>query len=148
MSVGINNNIEEIRVSFPVAKLLKEAGFDCVVNKCYAEERLIDKNTGGDLFTGVYRLCDLSRFHKRFYYAPTQQLAIDWIRVNFGIHIFVKQGYKWEYVIETVLPCWEYVIETVENKPKTLWNDGLEATPEEAINAALEYTLTNLILKK
>ena len=58
--------IKPTYVTFEQAKLLKEKGFNVNCLNAYAEERLIDKNTGGDKFTGVYRLVTLSRYHKNF----------------------------------------------------------------------------------
>ena len=75
----INNNIEETRVSLEVAKLLKEFGFDVFCPKQYVAQCI---------WQGDKRHYKNSEIHSNSYFAPTQQLAIDWIRVNFNVVIY------------------------------------------------------------
>lgn len=64
-------------------------------------------------------------------------LAIKWIRENFGIHIFPDFGLGWESIIVPV----------GYSGDGQFLKDGLTnfKTPEEATEAALLYTLKNLI---
>ena len=69
----MNNNITEQLVSFEVAKLLKEKGFNSYCGKIYAygQTETIDNITPLD-----------NTNDRGYYLAPTQQLAIDWILIN------------------------------------------------------------------
>lgn len=122
--------------SFEIAKLLKEKGFDIPTIKCYAEERLRNKNTGGDLFTGIFRLCTKSKFHKRYYYAPTIAEVVMWLYEKHGIWICVatipfEKHFMFEY--------------SIHNRSECLTQDGVFDSPTEAYEAAIEYTLKNLL---
>lgn len=133
-------------VNFELAKLLKEKGFDESCMKCYAEERLIDKKNGGDLFTGVYRLCDRSRFHKKYYLAPTIAEAVMWLYEKHGIWIVVETAlgedvkclFSWYCTDdEQNILCSDFDY-TADSKYH-------HKSPTEAYKAAIEYTLKNLI---
>lgn len=64
---------------------------------------------------------------------PTQQLAIDWIRVNFGIHIIVLPARN----------CYMIIIPEDKNGSWRINNKYISL--KEAKEAALLYTLQNLI---
>jgi hypothetical protein len=129
-------------VSFEIAKLLKEKGFDEPCSHYY----ILDfKNFIAD---GVLYKCGLPdgeehtntfQFVRRknqphIANAPTIAEVVMWLYEKHGIWIYVKQGYKWEWYIETV-----------SNHPELKYKDGLEDSPTEAYEAAIEYTLNNLI---
>lgn len=57
-----------------------------------------------------------------------QWQVVEWLRVNHGIWVYVKQGYLWEWYIETI-----------ENNPVLVHRDGLENSPQEAYSAAFDY---------
>ena len=119
-------------VSFKLAKLLKEKGFDEHCLQCYAEERLIDKMTGGDIFTGIYRLCTKSRFHKRYYSAPTIAEVVMWLYEKHDIWIVAfPTEQDWTFDIFKGLDC---------VKSESFFN-----SPKKAYEAAIEYALNNLI---
>lgn len=65
---------------------------------------------------------------------PTISDVVMWLYEKHHIWIYIKQGYKWEWYIETV-----------SSHPELKYNDGLEDSPTEAYEAAIEYTLKNLI---
>jgi hypothetical protein len=133
------NSIKPTYVTFEQAKWLKEKGFDVNCMNAYAEERLIDKKTGGDKFTGIYRLVTKSRFHKRYYSAPEQWQVIEWLRVNHGIWIYSSWG---TYYDKTV---WYYYISTTGKKSSNN-NDSRFKSPQEAISAAFDYILNNNLI--
>lgn len=120
-------------VNFELAKLLKEKGFDVPCIQCYAGERLINKKTGGDIFTGVYRLCTKSKFHKRYYLAPTISEVVMWLYEKHNIWIEVVHRTLWGFSIRNVK---EGVFEL----------ERLECnSPTEAYLEAIEYTLEKII---
>lgn len=106
----MNNNIQEAYCSFEVSKLLKEKGFDVKQLRTYHRE-------------GETVLC------------PTHALAIEWIRVNFGIHI----NSVW---LASAKFCGE--ITKVKSNMELHAVRGYDL-PQEATEAALLYTLKNLI---
>jgi hypothetical protein len=144
----MNNNIQEPHCSFEVSKLLKEKGFKVYSQYKYFEQKPIGYNLvnfipnkeilniiGYDLMLadGRYENIDF------FTLAPTHAVAIEWIRVNFGIHIFADFDLGWEGII--VVPVGYY-----ENgKFPSLGEISKFDTPQESTEAALLYTLQNLI---
>lgn len=135
-------------VSFPIAKLLKEKDLIIASVKCYAEERFIDKNTGGDLFTGVFRLCTKSRFHKRYYYAPTIAEVVMRLYEKHGIWIYsVKSKYGWLGCVKDYSNEDLKLIYTTHSEDMFLAgeSDKWYNSPTEAYSEAIEYTLKNLI---
>lgn len=130
--------IQEAYVSFEVAKLLKEKGFNeyCLKNYWSSDKELHDwkwelsynRNSDGNNNTK-----DCS--------APTQAMAVAWLREVHKLHIcieydhpkFVSDIFKMDVIDEH--GCAEHVSPTFANC----------RTYEEAIDAALEYTLENLI---
>lgn len=127
----INNKIQEAYCSFEVSKLLKEKVFGIHVFSYYKNEGKAKfnifphyeqepDNWNADSYIDTYSI-------------PTHALAIEWIRVNFGIWItvgYLGDGYN----------C------TIQNKKGyTKKAMGNFKTPQEATEAALLYTLQNLI---
>lgn len=128
----MNNKITEDYVSFEVAKLLKEKGFavgsDHSFNPTTNEPQNI--SSLNSILPAIER--------------PTHSLAIKWMRENFGIHISSEYNYGTK--------LWEYTITFVEDSQKTyelIDKLGILApefnSPEEATEAALRYTLKNLV---
>lgn len=130
--------ITEDYVSFEVAKLLKEKGFDgdsgdceCHMFYCeYTEERIMP-------------ICEIGFIpdNETVFFAPTHQMAMKWLREVHGLHIWVdcsrldcdeKQPYLWNIV--------EIKIDG------NYWGGTYHKTNEEAVEAALKYLLENLIL--
>lgn len=149
----MNNNIEEDYCSFEVSKLLKEKGFDCECKYSY-ENALKSRKNKQDGYSGPfgYKKGELnidSSWNKNslltsndVWYCcsrPTHSLAIKWIRENYQIEVGnicirfnspKKKGYQ-------------YII--ISNNYHSFEQMGEFDKPEEAIEAALLYTLTNLI---
>lgn len=134
--------IHEDYVSFEVAKLLKEKGFD---EPCIAlyEEKVLHINT----------LCDYYNSELSSYVcAPTHQMAMKWLREVHHIHIEIclyktseddiepKKSRKTPYYTFGV---WDSI--TGYNVDKRLINDFIGDTYEQTCEAALKYSLENLI---
>lgn len=109
-------------VSFELAKLLKERGFDEVIKLLYNEE-------GTDTVKGT-----LPNSLTNYYSAPTIVEVVMWLYEKHEFWITVKQGFGWEYFIyETNVPYTE------------IDADGTFNSPTEAYEAAIEYVLKNLL---
>jgi len=161
----MNNNIEETYVSFEVAKLLKEKGFDVHCESYYEEDRSLHQ------FVGNYNSEDQKK-EMPHYSRPTQSICIKWIRENFGIHICTQQTWyanyskiAYFYLIyknpgeevgsneDRFTNLLEKSYQHVEGKyineekfDKFIFEDKFAfLTSEEATEAALLYTLKNLI---
>lgn len=129
----MNNNIQEDYCSFEVSKLLKEKGFNIPLNLYY------NPFSGRLMKESVLKI---QNSHKQSINAPTHSLAIKWIRENFGIHIYgflfsiTTKKYSWE--------IWDDKNEKVYQHESDSDKWGFNS-PEEATEAALLYTLKNLI---
>lgn len=119
--------ITEDYVSFEVAKLLKEKGFNEPCIAVYEE--------------GVLRINTLCYYHNSelssYICAPTHQMATKWLRElhNIGIEPWCCDG-KWECGF-CILPKGTDLYTSFEG---TRYN-----TYEEAVEAAIKYCLENLI---
>lgn len=118
------DNIQEPVCSFEVSKLLKEKGFAVLCSWSFLNQNpravLFGSNNQFDCYTSV----------------PTHALAIEWVRVNFGWFITVQpiNNNEWIFVIYTKN------IPNIRNINKVSYN-----SPQEATEAALLYTLQNLL---
>lgn len=125
----MNNNIKEAYCSFEVSKLLKEKGLDCGDHKtAYSED-------------GTRSISPYSSFYDPYKYPIldcTHSVAIEWIRVNFSIYISIIQN---EYEDK-----FQYTVTKKENNSWYIIDNGkLFNTPQEATEAAIKYTLQNLL---
>jgi len=126
----INNNIKEKRVSFENAKLLKRAGFDIETIESYCSS-----NSDRIPVSIFPRVQQYKPNVKEEWYAPTQQLAIGWILINFQIHITITSISQ---------ESWQYHITKIgDSLGKTYEQDFY--TPEEAKEAAITFVLTNML---
>ena len=126
--------ITEDYVSFEIAKLLKEKGFDEIkCNTCYKWNGNFCNNRKS--MSGIdNEIC---------YQAPTLQMAMKWLRKMYDLHIIT---YPWRankeeraahwcckvYKSFNLLGCEKYTNET-------------PSSYEEACEAAIKYCLENLI---
>jgi hypothetical protein len=113
-------------VKFEIAKLLKEKGFDGECRLCVedGDERPLPFNCGNT----IHR----NSLHP-YYSAPTIAEVVMWLYDKHGIWISVDP--------ENDANAWFYTIS--HNKSETIF--GNLNSPTEAYEAAIEYTLTNLI---
>lgn len=121
--------IKEDYVSYEVAKLLKEKGFDESVNKFY------------EIFTGKPSLVRSEYCRNSFtisYAAPTHQMTLKWLREvhNWYIDIRFNRHYQCYIPIVYNMSGTLESIANLEERPKSY---------EEATEAALLYVLKNLI---
>ena len=79
-----------------------------------------------------------------YYHSPTTQLAMEWVRVNFGILIYVATHYE-----QGLLVGYDWVLERDENSidfdPISSDKINQYMNPQETINEGLLYVLKNLI---
>lgn len=127
MSKYINNMIiEEAYVSYELAKLLNEKGFDVSCLSTY------DINNGKQYFHTSYIMC-ATRIN-----APTHQLAMAWLREK-GYYINVCSVF-------TIEKTWVFSWEGYYKWGVKFWSGGsYHNSLEEATEEALKYCLTNLI---
>lgn len=136
---------KEQYVSFEVSKLLKEKGFDWKVFHFYDEDGHL-KHREGDcysLYNWNYPTKD--EYGSHYCSAPTQQMACSWLRKR-GIHIMPTIGCD---VDRTPRIFYGVIIALFNDYGDIDLRDPLNEkgydSPEEAIEAALEYVLKNLI---
>jgi hypothetical protein len=155
--------IEEDYVSFEVAKLLKEKGFDGPCYKVWESHGNSRNLVGAAWFVEgetVVNRESVDAAAKQYayeyninnnvegYLAPTLQMVIKWIRKK-GFHIFApleidydedERGIKWYHDAA-------YYPEIIRiSDGKAMYDDGsLYAEPEQAYEVAIKYYLENLI---
>jgi len=128
--------MNEAYVSFETAKLLKEKGFDWPTIEYYSS------NGGIYRFTdGIADICGILSYPR-----PTQQMARRWLREEHKIHItteplemFKQERIVYEPIIYLLNDFDDFALEY-----KTVHLKECD-TNEDAIEAALEYALKNLI---
>ena len=126
--------ITEDYVSFETAKLLKEKGFEGDVNAYY------------HIWDNGHRVCPVQEFsHSEaphlYIPAPTQSMAMKWLREVHGIFIAINNDdldFNWQ--------CYDLINRDSTLDPKILSESyaGYK-TYEQAVEAALKYSLENLI---
>ena len=126
-------HIEEAYVSLEVAKLLKEKGFEgkewC--SHAYYDESLID-------YTLFGFCCD----DKEFVYAPTQQMAMSWLREEKNILIFIVPAKDESNNLKYGADVWTWNEGEGLYEPTWFIDDYIY---EKAVEAAIKYCLENLI---
>lgn len=136
----MNNYIEESYCSFEVSKLLKEKGLVSETLRGYTNK---GKLVSEELWMMT---CNAPQSISR----PTHTLAIEWIRVNFGIWIYTTGecfGEEWYPQFSVVSEeVWDdldkrHSILSAHKKIRPIYF----SSPQEAIEYALLYALTNLI---
>ena len=145
----MNNNIKEALVSFEVAKLLKDKGFDCESN--YKLSFGTNNEVGASRISPT-KLSDCDKnYRDHNILIPTQALAIEWVMENFKILINI---FPYTFNVKNIL-LWSYNIYKIENNDLVY---GLEfpdiddpslfpnwKSKKDATDSALEYVLKNLI---
>ena len=126
--------IKETYCSYEVAKLLKEKGFH---EPCIATYNSTTKNFQVE---EIYE--DWTIHWKGYISAPTQQMAMAWLREEKNIFIVIEP-HTYDYVNEKNKSCvcslWvgDNYYEYIESKDYPSY--------EDAVEAALKYCLENLI---
>lgn len=123
--------IEEDYCSYEVAKLLKEKGFNWRTQYVYT----LDGTGSTPPKIGNWRA--KSNIQK-----PTQQMAMKWLRIEHNILLFLlpaQENGKLVYLVEV----WTWNEE--EGIYESTYAPMPRKEPEQAVEAALKYVLTNLI---
>ena len=128
--------IYEDFVSFEVAKLLKEKGFDELCIFKYSSEGVRMK-AGAAIDEWQNSELDDDECS-----CPSQSMVMRWLREVHQLHISIKPTWALGDMRE---PCrWEYSIISLSVATDYMYYVG-ENTYEEAVEAALKYALENLI---
>ena len=126
--------MKERYVSYGIAKLLKEKGFDW---ECYAHYNLVEQAFEEYSVTVISHTNKNSTLGPFWISAPTQQMACDWLEETHGL--FIKIGRSMD------INSNYYYIYNVLDKDNTGQITSIRPSKEEAIESALEYALTKLI---
>lgn len=125
--------IKEDYVSFEVAKLLKEKGFDWDCITYY-----VDYEPNDVKYSMLFE--NNTTWEKRCYSAPTHQMVCKWLREVYHWHIAIERGPIGYHINITSVPngivCY-ITPEITGNRYVNIY--------EEAVEAALKYTLEALI---
>ena len=135
--------IKEAYVSFETAKLLKDKGFPqdpCICNTIYKPKGEFSINAKS--FWNPFAASLLGR---EYFMAPTQQMAMQWLREVHDIHFDITPQ-SWVYP-ETIehLTGWAWSI--FKGRPFDCLYAHMyrEETYERAVESALNYALNNLV---
>lgn len=128
----MNNNITEDYCSFKVSKLLKKKGAELQTHYSSLSRSLVWWWKYGNELHGYNWFGDFDNMLP----APTHALAIKWIRENFGYNIEVSY--------RNADKAYQSISHPIFPKTK-IGLCGNYNSNEEAIEAALLYTLKNLI---
>ena len=125
--------ITEDYISFETAKLLKEKGFKTPVETGYYGDGRICHNL-------ILDFMDYN--HEDGYYSrPTIQMAMKWLLREYRLYVNVVpsvEGYYWT-------EKWHSYVEDLNKRYPYGKFIGTFNSPEEAYEAAIKYTLENLI---
>jgi len=124
--------IKEDYVSFETAKLLKEKGFD-EKTMTYYEDKIL---CNGDW-------CKWNRSPLGHTAAPTHQMAMKWLREVYDLHII-----SYPYKVDNEEKANHWCCEVYKSFNLLGYEKYINETPksyEEAVEAALKYSLENLI---
>ena len=122
--------ITEDYVSFEIAKLLKEKGFNEPCYACYLNKELSHYDYTSTNFELIEDVIS----------APTQQMAIKWLRKEKGIAVVP--------IISSILDNKRFLwdIEIIVAKTNETYHQGwIYESCERAYEAAIKYCLENLI---
>ena len=124
-------------VKFPIAKMLKEKGFDERLNYYY--------DSFGDIGSSKVKV-NWNESEELLCSAPTIAEVVMWLYEKHGIWINTWSDSNLNSSIPTTIK-WFYVIncDLVSSYNKEGKIDRLYNSPTEAYEAAIEYVLTNLI---
>lgn len=123
--------------SYEVAKLLKENGFNWMCNGYYNKDDEDSEPYFGDGDGADNWNNQAPSVRDLWYSAPTHQMAMKWLREK-GIDIIIKPLFKF---LGGRIYCYEI------HSDNTDIRQGRLKTYKEAVEAALKYCLTKVILK-
>ena len=132
-------------VNFEIAKLLKEKEFDLKVRSMYCEKKLYeDTNSKGNYNDVIWVRTWRKSPYDNTVSAPTIAEVIMWLYEKHGIWIQIGVGDLFHkdkfYIILKQHNVDRWDLTPLNNEKHSPYN-----TPTEAYEAAIEYTLNNLI---
>jgi len=132
--------IQEVYVSFEIAKLLREKGFPQdpkICNTAYTTKGKFSNNAKSFVFyyeSIKPRVC---------YIAPTQQMAMQWLREKYNIYISIQPDFPSN---KDYKMCWCWSANILhENCIITKGHQCYVETYEEAVESAIKYCLENFV---
>lgn len=128
--------ITEDYCSYEVAKLLKEKGFnwDCITY-------YVDSKPNNVQYSMLFE--NNTSWEERCCSAPTHQMAMKWLREKYNIYINIQPDFPSD---KDYKMCWLWSTNTLHENCISMEGYGCYIeTYEEAVEAALKYTLENLI---
>ena len=122
--------IAEDYCSYEVANLLKEKGFEGICDYAYSNK-------------GNYFEIDRSNFDEVYCLRPTLQMAMKWLREKYNIYISIQPDFPSD---KDYKMCWCWSANILHENCISMkgYRCYIESY-EEAVEAALKYTLENLI---
>jgi hypothetical protein len=146
-------------VSFPLAKLLKEKGFDVPVRNYYLQKEKGNYLHEGfeDSYWGDNRIVNWNKDvvgikpFEGFLSAPTIAEVVMWLHEKYGIWMNVSPVFEFNSGRNDYLTIrgFQYYITVITdnkyNQEKSHAAREYKNSPTEAYEAAIEYTLNNLI---
>ena len=135
--------ITEDYVSFEVAKLLRNKGFDIKCRYYYIQTKeMFEIDTKYHTALTTQELSDLQIIGEKEdrYAAPTQAMVMKWLREVHKLYIEITPSSKTnEFIVDS------YRIDIVTRFFDTIYVSSGYNTYEEACEAAIKYCLENLI---
>lgn len=143
--------INEDYCSFEVAKLLKEKGFLKGIDLRITQNLSFYDNIG--LHHNLNKWYDsLIQDKIDFVVAPTHQMAMKWLREVYHIEINITFGFpfidgkqQYKYFWSIVRVCDNHLEYPMDDPNSAYYNEEMADYYEEAVEAALKYSLENLI---
>ena len=138
--------MKEAYVSFEVARLLKEKGFDWTCITYY-----VDYEPNDVKYSMLFE--DNTTWEERCCSAPTHQMACAWLREKYLIHVYAEHKAFFQEKPRKLYYHWIPFVKTLPHCPinksgftkDTISLDVYCNTYEDAVEAALKYSLENLI---
>jgi hypothetical protein len=142
--------ITEDYCSFEIAKLLKEKGFDGECRMTYREhdmQMIYYTPNPNDLLDFTTNREKLEKHSKKqhcdYALCPTHQMALKWLREVHDLHIVV---YPWQADNEEKAIHWCCTVyKSFAHLGNDVYTNETPKSYEQAVEAALKYTLENLI---
>lgn len=142
--------IKEDCVSFEIAKLFKEKGFDGECRMIYRKhdmQKIYHTPNPNDLLGFTTNREKLEKHSKKqhcdYILCPTHQMALKWLREMHGIYITAEPDINDKHYFYPVV--YTMTEETWEQQYFNELEEEYCKSPEEAVEAALNYALENLI---
>lgn len=143
--------LKEDYCSYEVAKLLKEKGFLKGIDLRTTQNLSFYDNIG--LTHNLNKWYDsLIQDKIDFIVAPTLQMAMKWLREIYHLEINISFGFPfidgkqhYKYFWSIVRVCDNHLEYPMDDPESAFYNEEMADSYEDTVEAALEYTLENLI---